>query len=134
MSLYDKWHEFSKKGGLDAAGCQILTDWKREADQLRTVNEGIMDINKKLGDELKCLEGQLSEAHAREAGLREALKGMLLSADCRWEELREGHDWPEACEKARKALSSPSPVVERVRKPATSGPPIFFREVPADAK
>lgn len=36
--------------------------------------------------------------------LSDALRGMLLSADCSWENNNQGHDWPEACEKARAAL------------------------------
>lgn len=39
----------------------------------------------------------------------EALKGLLLSADCAWEERREGHDWHEACECARKAIAESEP-------------------------
>jgi len=53
MSLFDKWNEFSRRGGLDTAGCQILADWKKEADQLRA---------------------QLQQAEAREAALQEALQ------------------------------------------------------------
>lgn len=40
----------------------------------------------------------------RIARLEEALKIMLISADCSWEEHNEGHDWREACEFARKVL------------------------------
>jgi len=36
--------------------------------------------------------------------LEAALRGLLLSADCSWEERGEGHDWQEACEAARKLL------------------------------
>ena len=35
-----------------------------------------------------------------------ALRGLLLSADCAWEERNEGHDWAEACQKARAALQA----------------------------
>ena len=42
--------------------------------------------------------------------LEAALHGLLLSADCTWEERGEGHDWPEACQVARKALEVPADV------------------------
>jgi hypothetical protein len=36
--------------------------------------------------------------------LLDALRGMLLSQDCSWENLNLGHDWREACEHARAAI------------------------------
>jgi len=44
----------------------------------------------------------------------------LRSADCAWEESDGGHDWREACEAARKALSE----AERLSPPhAENGAP-----------
>jgi hypothetical protein len=51
----------------------------------------------------------ITEARAEGGRLREALRGLLLSADCAWEERHGGHDWPEAVAAARAALVSPSP-------------------------
>lgn len=42
-------------------------------------------------------------AEARERALREAGRGMVLAADCSWEQ-GGGHDWHEACEQMRAAL------------------------------
>jgi len=36
--------------------------------------------------------------------LRDALEGLLLSADCAWEARDEGHDWAESCRTARAVL------------------------------
>lgn len=41
---------------------------------------------------------------AERDALREALEGLLLSADASWEGDRQGHDWHEACVRARAAL------------------------------
>lgn len=41
----------------------------------------------------------------RERELREALQGMLLSQDASWEQNNLGHDWKDACQKARAALN-----------------------------
>jgi hypothetical protein len=49
-------------------------------------------------------ERVLEAAEAEVKGLREALKGLLLSADCEWENRNMGHDWPVACKTAREAL------------------------------
>jgi hypothetical protein len=43
----------------------------------------------------------------REARIEQALRNLLMSADCTWEQRRLGHDWAEACESARAALASP---------------------------
>lgn len=47
-------------------------------------------------------------AEAEVARLREALRGLLLSADASWEQSNAGHDWREACVTARSALSPSS--------------------------
>ena len=36
--------------------------------------------------------------------LLDALKNMLMSQDCEWENKDQGHDWAEACEYARKVI------------------------------
>jgi len=86
-SLWERWHELSKRGGLDVAGCQMLADWKREADQLRA---------------------QLQE---REAVLREALEKILTAETDtdRW-----GGHISETGKIAQQALSSPSQPLNRV--------------------
>lgn len=38
-------------------------------------------------------------------GLKSVIIGLLMSADCTWEERNEGHDWPEAVQFARQALA-----------------------------
>lgn len=40
------------------------------------------------------------------APLEAALRGLLMSADCEWEERNEGHDWPTACVEARRVLGA----------------------------
>lgn len=39
--------------------------------------------------------------------LEQALRDMLASADCEWENRKQGHDWAEACQQARVALGLP---------------------------
>ena len=34
------------------------------------------------------------------------LRDLLMSADCEWENKRQGHDWAEACESTRKLLAA----------------------------
>jgi hypothetical protein len=55
---------------------------------------------------------RLAKAEATVWRLTEALRGLLLSADCSWEEQGGGHDWPEACEEARAALATVAPTPE----------------------
>ena len=50
-----------------------------------------------------------AKLRARVAELISAMNGLLLSADASWEDSRDGHDWPEACQEARAALSKPEP-------------------------
>jgi hypothetical protein len=52
---------------------------------------------------------RLDAARTEGERLRAVLRGLLLSADCAWEERHGGHDWPEAVAAARAALVSPSP-------------------------
>jgi len=44
---------------------------------------------------------------------RQVIKDLLMSADCTWEERNEGHDWPEACDQARKALGGATHEVDK---------------------
>lgn len=84
MSLYEKWLEYSKRGGLDTAGCQILADWKREVDQLRV---------------------QLFEAQAQVSRLREALESV------NWEAKQDDHY--AILSITGKTLSYPSPAADK---------------------
>lgn len=63
------------------------------------------------------------KAEAEVARLSAALRGMLLSADADWERLPcGGHDWPEACRRARAllaALRSPLPQAAPPETPPT---------------
>lgn len=43
------------------------------------------------------------------AKLEQALRDMLASADCEWENRKRGHDWVEACQHARDVLSEVKP-------------------------
>lgn len=58
---------------------------------------------------IKEANQQLAAAKAEIARKDAALRGLLLSADCSWEENNEGHDWKEACNEARKALAATQP-------------------------
>lgn len=67
--LWNRWHEFSKQGGLDTAGCQILADWKKEADQLRArvqkLEAVLFDIEKRCASlERDALECDKTVCHA----------------------------------------------------------------------
>jgi hypothetical protein len=46
-----------------------------------------------------------SALRERVATLEEALRDLLVSADCTWESHNGGHDWREACDRARSALA-----------------------------
>jgi len=116
VSLYDNWDKYSKAGRLGMAGCQILADWKRERDSLRS---------------------QLTEAQGREAVLREALEDIKgFECDGSWlDEYQHGYmvGYNEAIKQVTedvidKALSTPSPAADIVQ--LEQGPwPQFVRDV-----
>lgn len=47
---------------------------------------------------------QLAAITAERDRLREAVSGLLRSADCSWYERNDGHDWRDAVDTARAAL------------------------------
>lgn len=74
--LWERWHELSRRGGLDVAGCQMLGDWKKEADGLRrelqTANQAV-----------EKMRGRLQQAEGREARYRIALEEIVsVGKDC----------------------------------------------------
>ncbi len=109
------------------AECERLGGARAEVDLLRACNEAMREPMRKLRDltgmwahgedavvdqvvaEVERLRERATAAEAREARLKQALRDLLMSADCTWEERREGHDWAEACEAARAALATPPP-------------------------
>jgi hypothetical protein len=81
-----------------------------ELDALRALHEQAVAEGQRLSAEV----ARLREERDRIAG---ALRAMLLSADCTWEERRLGHDWAETCDASRAALASlGSPQDERNTK------------------
>lgn len=113
--LWERWHELSRRGGLDVAGCQMLGDWKKEADGLRRELETANQAMEKL-------QGQLREVEDREAALREALEKILnlINTGIECSEILGGVECgpylgnavnpeEEAIKKAEKLLSTPSP-------------------------
>ena len=57
------------------------------------------------GKTFRCGHRQCRQGRARIKELGETIRDLLLSADCTWEERKEGHDWAEACVAARRALA-----------------------------
>jgi hypothetical protein len=73
-----------------------------------------------LREEVEEARAEVERLRSRLATVEGALRDLLLSADCTWEERRLGHDWAEACEAARAALSPATAAEEQ--KPVRPSP------------
>jgi len=79
--------------------CEGGEDLLHEAYALKWVRQD------DLREEVEEARAEVERLRSRLATVKRALRNLLLSADCTWEEQRLGHDWAEACEAARAALS-----------------------------
>lgn len=64
------------------------------------------DGYKLAGDTLRIGREEIARLRADNARLREALRGLILSADAQWSEKDGGHDWRESLKAARAALAA----------------------------
>lgn len=98
--LWDRWHELSKRGGLDLAGCQMLADWKKEADglhrELQYANQAVEKLQERLQqaeEKIKSKQSMLDSLYANTERLwkwaRETLTGEI--ADQFWQISANGH-------------------------------------------
>lgn len=55
-------------------------------------------------EQLDQLEEENERLQKRVAELETAVRDLLISADATWEDHNIGHDWPEACKRARRLL------------------------------
>ena len=76
---------------------KVRADNTRLRRELEEAREGLRKATDAYLDGRKRSDTRAETAEA-------ALRGLLLSADCEWENQRLGHDWHEACVEARAAL------------------------------
>jgi predicted nucleic acid-binding Zn-ribbon protein len=92
-------HSISKGECLIKNGCPDCFNeyYSKEITKLQAENERLaLRVNNLMEHE--------AELVAENERLKKAIKQLLLSADCSWEEKEEGHDWALACSQARQAL------------------------------
>ena len=75
-----------------------------EVRKLREVAQRFREECGRVAAENSKQSSENSALRSRVQALEDALRGLLLSADCGWEERNEGHDWAEACTAARAAI------------------------------
>jgi hypothetical protein len=74
---------------------------EREFDRWREMKDEKMSDEDQIKHLLGVLRARALAAEEKVARLRLVIQKLLMSADCTWEERREGHDWAEACAEAR---------------------------------
>jgi hypothetical protein len=110
----ERCHDYRQRGGKRLCICCVSDELQcvqarvseLEASEARLIAEGQREIAE--------ARAEVERLRSRLATVEGALRDLLLSADCTWEERRLGHDWADACEAARAALS-PAPAAEGER-------------------
>lgn len=92
-------HEPAPDAERDVCACRRLLC----CNEYHAHSEGCVEIRPE--PDPNCQPCKLKAADAERDALVKALEGLLLSADASWEEQRAGHDWPEACARARALLA-----------------------------
>jgi len=96
------------------AAVRALLD-ERERKGIATYGRSLETFNgrdclRDLAEELIDAVQYTEQWRLERAALRQAIRDLLMSADCEWENKRLGHDWAEACDAAR-VLLAPATVV-----------------------
>lgn len=81
-------------------GCRHECKMMKGRDKLRVF---LTRLEKQAEESGESLDAQVA-TYVRD--LENAIRNLLMSADCSWEERDEGHEWPEACQNARNVLGS----------------------------
>lgn len=90
----DRWHLLRRLERLEAENKLLRSGVHPHAEAPRP---DFAAMQRAVDTPLVPASNQLEEA-------REIIRGLLLSADCEWENQKLGHDWAEACQAAREFM------------------------------